>query len=76
MRSIVRYAAAQSRYPESYPNNAATWAPALQRTVEVTLRWVRGTRARFVAPAMCVEDDVDLRGSMSAFPEADILKLS
>jgi len=25
--------------------NAATWAPALQRTVKVTLRCVRGTRA-------------------------------
>jgi len=30
--------------------NAPTWAPALQRTVEETLRCVRGTRAECDAP--------------------------
>src|SRR5262249_4941976 len=39
-------AAAQSRDPEAARHNAETWAPALQRTVEVTLRCVRGARLK------------------------------
>ncbi|MCW2014540.1 hypothetical protein ABIF94_004095 [Bradyrhizobium ottawaense] len=35
-----------ARDPEVTHSNAATWAPALQRTAEVALRCVRGTRER------------------------------
>ena len=43
--AATRSVAAQSRGSRATWFEAATWAPALQRTVDVTLRCVRGARA-------------------------------
>ncbi|MGY3074612.1 hypothetical protein ACVWZZ_000983 [Bradyrhizobium sp. LM6.10] len=44
LRLVSRTSEAQIRDPGATAS-VATWAPALQRTVEETLRCVRGTRA-------------------------------
>ncbi|MDA9531369.1 hypothetical protein ACM42_23545 [Bradyrhizobium sp. CCBAU 25338] len=44
--------AAQSRDPGRHGTTTTIWAPALQRTVEGTLRCVRGTRMEFGARSL------------------------
>ena len=57
--------AAQSRDPEVTQRITATWAPALQRIVEETLRCVRGTLRKSTLHRRAVIDVATARSSLT-----------
>jgi len=58
--------AAQSRDPAPHGLQSTAWAPALQRTVEGTLRCVRGTRAERAIALYAVIASAEAIQSLSA----------